>query len=137
MRGGEHEIGCDRHPGAQAVLAYDQHDVARDRLLGRRRASDHGGGGSEDERKASASKRRDRYPAKMAHRTANRAGRKGAAGFRLACRGKPAPPSPENAENPAITAASFEAAFGLPRSARSPERSLPGTVPGIPLLLLK
>src|SRR5262249_25242205 len=82
-----------------------------------------------------ASKRRDWYPVTTAHRAADRTGSKGAAGPRLACRGKPAAPWPENTANPAITAASFEA--GLPRSARSSERSLPRTVPGIPLLLLK
>ena len=44
MRGREHEIGCDRDAGAHGLPADDQHDVARDRLIGRRRAADHGGG---------------------------------------------------------------------------------------------
>ena len=43
MRRREHKVRRNGHTGAETVSAHDEHDVARDHLIGKRRAPHHGG----------------------------------------------------------------------------------------------
>src|SRR5271165_3130514 len=51
MGGGEHEVGCNCDPRAQAVPAHDEYDVPGDGRIRERGAPDHGADGSRRERK--------------------------------------------------------------------------------------